>query len=87
MFVFFLQGSYPPAPSVLLQAPSTQPEVPNGEVKVKRKCGRPRNPIPRHKRVSHINAEHRRRGKIQVIGECLSEGVSEGESVSEGVIE
>ncbi|KAK7107903.1 uncharacterized protein [Littorina saxatilis] len=34
------------------------------EVKVKRKCGRPRNPIPRHKRVSHINAEHRRRGKI-----------------------
>ncbi|XP_050390906.1 MLX-interacting protein [Patella vulgata] len=34
-------------------------------VKVKRKCGRPRNPIPRHKRVSHINAEHRRRGKIQ----------------------
>lgn len=36
--------------------------------KVKRKCGRPRNPIPRHKRDSHINAEHRRRGKIQ---ECF----------------
>ncbi|CAG5114623.1 unnamed protein product [Candidula unifasciata] len=36
-----------------------------GQVKVKRKCGRPRNPIPRHKRESHINAEHRRRGKIQ----------------------
>ncbi|XP_041354757.1 carbohydrate-responsive element-binding protein-like [Gigantopelta aegis] len=34
-------------------------------LKLKRKCGRPRNPIPRHKRESHISAEYRRRDKIQ----------------------
>ncbi|KAL5010199.1 hypothetical protein ScPMuIL_012504 [Solemya velum] len=29
------------------------------------RCGRPANPIPRHKRESHINAEIRRRNKIK----------------------
>ena len=60
------QGPLPP--SVLhgpTEANASQGEQP-GE-RVKRKCGRPRNPIPRHKRDSHIMAEHRRRGKIQVI--------------------
>ncbi|KAL4232676.1 hypothetical protein ACF0H5_007364 [Mactra antiquata] len=31
----------------------------------KPKCGRPANPIPRHKRDSHIKAEYKRRDKIQ----------------------
>ncbi|KAL3882629.1 hypothetical protein ACJMK2_028953 [Sinanodonta woodiana] len=30
-----------------------------------KKCGRPANPIPRHKRESHIKAEYKRRDKIQ----------------------
>ncbi|XP_060063226.1 carbohydrate-responsive element-binding protein-like [Ylistrum balloti] len=30
-----------------------------------RKCGRPANPVPRHKRDSHIKAEYKRRDKIQ----------------------
>ncbi|XP_076445341.1 uncharacterized protein LOC143283112 isoform X2 [Babylonia areolata] len=49
------------------QAPSmsSSSDVTEPEVRVKRKCGRPRNPIPRHRRVSHISAEQRRRGKIQ----------------------
>ncbi|KAK7494566.1 hypothetical protein BaRGS_00014219 [Batillaria attramentaria] len=51
-----------------------------GEVKEKRKCGRPRNPIPRHKRVSHINAEHRRRGKIQNAFQTLKNMVPKYES-------
>ncbi|RUS90448.1 hypothetical protein EGW08_001789 [Elysia chlorotica] len=42
-----------------------QPRQPGEGLRLKRKCGRPRNPIPRHKRDSHILAEHRRRGKIQ----------------------
>ncbi|KAH3727286.1 uncharacterized protein LOC127852901 [Dreissena polymorpha] len=33
--------------------------------KTKLKCGRPNNPIPRHKRDSHIKAEYKRRDKIQ----------------------
>ena len=34
--------------------------------KARSKCGRPANPIPRHKRDSHIKAEYKRRDKIQV---------------------
>ncbi|XP_046569504.1 MLX-interacting protein-like isoform X1 [Haliotis rubra] len=56
------QGPIPPS---VVCPPSKGPVGDAAQVKVKRKCGRPRNPIPRHKRESHINAEHRRRGKIQ----------------------
>ncbi|ESO93219.1 hypothetical protein LOTGIDRAFT_161770 [Lottia gigantea] len=53
-------------------------------IKVKRKCGRPRNPIPRHKRVSHINAEHRRRGKIQNCFRTLKNMVPKHGEVTSG---
>ncbi|CAI9728544.1 carbohydrate-responsive element-binding protein-like [Octopus vulgaris] len=43
-----------------LSSPTPSPEPKNGK-----KPGRQTNPLPRHKRVSHINAEHRRRNKIQ----------------------
>ncbi|XP_067675628.1 MLX-interacting protein-like isoform X2 [Haliotis asinina] len=54
-----------PIPPSVVCPPSKGSVGDAAQVKVKRKCGRPRNPIPRHKRESHINAEHRRRGKIQ----------------------
>ncbi|BFZ09545.1 hypothetical protein BsWGS_12584 [Bradybaena similaris] len=57
-----IKGPLPP--SVFYPISKTADDT-SSQVKVKRKCGRPRNPIPRHKRESHINAEHRRRGKIQ----------------------
>ncbi|CAL1532779.1 unnamed protein product [Lymnaea stagnalis] len=57
-----LEGPIPP--SIFFPVSKKDDDV-TEPVKVKRKCGRPRNPIPRHKRESHINAEHRRRGKIQ----------------------
>ncbi|XP_041354758.1 carbohydrate-responsive element-binding protein-like [Gigantopelta aegis] len=53
------------SPSPYSSSSSPKMTVHSTSLKVKRKCGRPRNPIPRHKRESHINAEHRRRGKIQ----------------------
>ncbi|WAR09047.1 MLXIP-like protein [Mya arenaria] len=37
----------------------------DGTKKTRSKCGRPANPIPRHKRQSHIKAEYKRRDKIQ----------------------
>ena len=46
---------------------STQMTVHATTLKIRRKCGRPRNPIPRHKRESHISAEYRRRDKIQAL--------------------
>ncbi|XP_013089415.2 uncharacterized protein LOC106073420 isoform X3 [Biomphalaria glabrata] len=58
-----LKGPIPP--SVFGAASRKDDDGTSEPVKAKRKCGRPRNPIPRHKRESHINAEHRRRGKIQ----------------------
>lgn len=47
------------------------------------KCGRPANPIPRHKRDSHIKAEHKRRDKIQKGFESLRSLVPSLEDVSE----
>ncbi|XP_056014702.1 MLX-interacting protein-like isoform X2 [Ostrea edulis] len=47
------------------------------------KCGRPANPIPRHKRDSHIKAEYRRRDKIQKGFESLRSLVPSLEDVSE----
>ncbi|KAH9503713.1 hypothetical protein Btru_067212 [Bulinus truncatus] len=55
----------PIPPSIFGPASKKDDDGASEPVKAKRKCGRPRNPIPRHKRESHINAEHRRRGKIQ----------------------
>lgn len=46
------------------QAPRSKGAASVPEMKVKKKCGRPRNPLPRHKRASHIDAEKRRREKI-----------------------
>ncbi|XP_076076949.1 uncharacterized protein LOC143047649 [Mytilus galloprovincialis] len=46
------------------------------------KCGRPSNPIPRHKRDSHIKAEHKRRDKIQKGFDSLRELVPALENVS-----
>ncbi|XP_061176587.1 uncharacterized protein LOC133185416 [Saccostrea echinata] len=60
-------GSSPPSP----QSPRTG------------KCGRPANPIPRHKRESHIKAEHKRRDKIQKGFESLRSLVPSLEDVSE----
>lgn len=39
--------------------------APSPDPRTNRKPGRPVNPLPRHKRDSHINAEHRRRNKIK----------------------
>ncbi|XP_059159196.1 uncharacterized protein LOC131943204 isoform X2 [Physella acuta] len=64
MFLAQLSALGPIPPSIFCPL-ANKTEDASGQVKVKRKCGRPRNPIPRHKRESHINAEHRRRGKIQ----------------------
>ncbi|XP_064605881.1 uncharacterized protein LOC135470757 isoform X2 [Liolophura sinensis] len=51
---------------------SSKPASPQGEVssgsgspRVLGRSRRPVNPVPRHKRHSHISAEHRRRNKIQ----------------------
>ncbi|KAK3106995.1 hypothetical protein FSP39_004612 [Pinctada imbricata] len=45
--------------------PSTNGSPKSPKSPTEKKCGRPANPIPRHKRDSHIKAEHRRRDKIQ----------------------
>lgn len=46
------------------------------------KCGRPANPVPRHKRDSHIKAEHKRRDKIQKGFDTLREMVPALENCS-----
>jgi len=52
------------------ESDSSQQEVSSSSgasnTRTKPKCGRPANPIPRHKRDSHIKAEYKRRDKIQV---------------------
>ena len=46
------------------------------------KCGRPANPVPRHKRDSHIKAEYKRRDKIQKGFDTLREIVPALENCS-----
>ncbi|XP_046578994.1 uncharacterized protein LOC124286641 [Haliotis rubra] len=79
--------SVPPLPECPPgSSPSPPPHVPSDSpVSPSPRGGRLVNPVPRHKRSSHINAEYRRRNKIQTGFETLKElvpALAEDKSVS-----